>query len=123
MVKIIVLVILAEIFMAVGHLLFKKGTNTIEAYSLRGVDAHRRFLKDVLVQPGIWIGFFAMAAGLVIWLAALAQGDLSLVFPMGSLQYLIILFSAHFFLGEKIDRMKLAGTFCVVIGIIFITMS
>jgi uncharacterized membrane protein len=58
-----------------------------------------------------------------LWLIALAQGDLSLVFPIGSIQYIFVLFSAHIFLNEKIDRMKLIGTFLVVAGIILITIS
>jgi uncharacterized membrane protein len=64
-----------------------------------------------------------MGLGLVSWIFALAQGDLSLVFSLGSLQYVLILFGAHIFLGEKIDRMKFLGTFLVVFGIILITMS
>jgi len=64
-----------------------------------------------------------MAIGLVIWLIALAQADLSIVFPIGSLQYILVLFLAHILLGEKIDRMKFIGTFLVVFGIILITIS
>jgi uncharacterized membrane protein len=64
-----------------------------------------------------------MSAGMVVWLMALAQADLSLVFSIGSLQYIMILVLAHFLLGEKIDKMKLIGTFLVVAGIILITIS
>ncbi len=123
MIKIIILVLLSEIFAAIGQILFKKSTNTLQSYSLRGVNTHVRFLNDVLAKPSIWIGLFAMAISLVIWLIALAQGDLSLVFSIGSLQYILILFLAHIFLEEKIDRMKFMGTFLVVLGIVLITMS
>jgi len=124
MLKIILLVILAEIFTAVGQVLLKKSANAAEAsHDLRRLDGHARFLKDVLTQPTLWGGFVAMAAGLIVWIIALAQGDLSLVFPIGSLQYVLILFSAHFFLGEKIDKMKFLGTFLVVLGIVLIAMS
>ena len=123
MVKIFLIVLLAEIFTAVGQVLFKKGTNAVESYSLRGVDNHIRFLKDVLAKPQIWLGLFTMGIGLVVWLVALAEGDLSLVFPIGSIQYILILFGAHIFLDEKIDRMKLLGTFLVVFGIVLITIS
>ena len=123
MIKIILLILVAEIFTAIGQVLFKKSTNELESYSLRGINAHMRFLTDILAKPSIWIGFLAMAAGLVVWLIALAQGDLSLVFPMGSLQYIMVLFLANIFLGEKIDKMKFIGTILVVFGIILITMS
>ena len=123
MIKIILLVLLSEIFVAVGQIFFKKTTNTLDSYSLKGVHTKIRFLNDVLTKPLIWAGFLSMAIGLVIWLTALAQGDLSLVFPIGSLQFILILFSAHFFLNEKIDKMKLLGTFLVVFGIVLITIS
>ena len=123
MIKIILLVLLSEIFVAVGQIFFKKTTNTLDSYSLKGVHTKIRFLNDVFTKPLIWAGFLSMAIGLVIWLVALAQGDLSLVFPIGSLQFILILFSAHFFLNEKIDKMKLLGTFLVVFGIILITIS
>jgi uncharacterized membrane protein len=123
MLKIILLVIIAEIFTAVGQMLFKKSTNAADAYNLRRLDAHASFLKDVLANPNIWGGFIAMGFGLIAWLIVLAQGDLSLVFSLGSMQYILILFGAHFFLGEKIDRMKLIGTLLVIFGIILITMS
>ena len=123
MIKILILILAAEIVTAIGQVLFKKSTNALEVYSLRGLSSHTRFLGEVLSKPSIWIGILSMAIGLVIWLIALAQGELSVVFSIGSLQYILILFLAHFFLGEKIDAMKLAGTFLVVLGIIFITIS
>ena len=123
MVKIVLLVLLAEIFTAIGQVLFKKSTNALESYSLRGMNAHIRFLTDVFAKPSIWLGFLSMAIGLAVWLIALAGGELSVVFSIGSLQYILILFSAHMFLDEKIDKMKLIGTFLVVFGIALITVS
>ena len=98
MIKLIMLVILAEIFTAIGQVLLKKSANAADSYDLRRMDAHVRFLRDVLTNPALWGAFLAMAVGLILWIVALAQGDLSLVFPLGSLQYILILFGAHFFL-------------------------
>ncbi len=124
MIKIILLVLVAEIFTAIGQVLLKKSANAAgSSHDLRQLSGHARLLKDVVTQPTLWAGFVAMAAGLIVWIIALAQGDLSLVYPLGSIQYIIILFSAHFLLGEKIDKMKFVGTFLVVAGIVLITIS
>lgn len=123
MIKIILLVLLSEIFVVTGQVFFKKTTNTLGAHSFRGVHTQIRFLNDVFRRPSVWIGFLSMAIGLLLWLTALAQGDLSLVFPIGSMQFILILLSAHFFLNEKIDKMKLLGTLLVVLGIVLITIS
>ena len=123
MIKIVLLVLMAEIFGAVGQTLFKKSTNTIKVRSLKDVGTIVRFLVDILVKPYIWVGFLCISGGLVMWLIALAQGDLSLVYPISSMQYILILISAHLFLQERVDAMKLIGTFLVVFGIILAAIS
>ena len=123
MVKIILLVLLSEAITVIGQILFKKSTNNIGTYNLRAGSDCIRFLSKVLTRPSLWLGVLAMVTGLIVWLLAIAQGDLSLVFPIGSLQYILILFLAHKFLGEKIDRMKLIGTLLVMAGIIIMSVS
>lgn len=123
MVKILIFVLLSEISVSIGHILFKKTANSLEVYNLRRADTHIRFLKDIFTKPFVWVGFIAMVIGLVLWLIALSQGALSLVFSLGSMQYILILFMAHAFLGEKIDSMKFIGTLLVAFGIVFITLS
>ena len=123
MVKIILLVLLSEAITVIGQILFKKSTNNIGTYNLRSGRDRIRFLSEIFTRPYLWVGILAMVIGLIVWLLAIAQGDLSLVFPIGSLQYILILFLAHKFLGEKIDRMKLAGTLLVMAGIVLMSVS
>jgi len=123
MFKLVMIIFCAEVVTAVGQILFKKSANSLERYSLRGLGKHIKFIRSIIVQPSIWLGGLSMIIGLAIWIIALAQGDLSLVFSLGSMQYIFILFGAHIFLGEKIDRMKLTGTLLVVAGIVLITLS
>ena len=123
MVKIILLVLLSEAITVTGQVLFKKSVNTVGEYSLRDGGGRIRFLAEIFTKPYLWLGLLAMIIGLVVWLLAIAQGDLSLVFPLGSLQYILILFLAHKFLGEKIDRMKLIGTLLVMAGIVLMSVS
>jgi len=117
------LVLIAEAFTAVGQILLKKGANSLGPNSLDSLNSHIRFLRETLSTPSMWAGLAALAVSLVFWLMALAGGDLSLVFPIGSIQYIIILFLAHIFLGEKITAVKFAGTLLVISGIVLITMG
>ncbi len=123
MVKIILLVLLAEILATIGQILLKKSANSLEPGRLKGGRTYVRLLRDVALKPLLWAGLFSMSVSLVFWLMALAGGQLSLVFPIGSIQYVFILFFAHFLLGEKIDRVKLTGTFLVMLGIVLITLG
>ncbi len=123
MIKVLILIIIAEAWTAVGQVLFKKSTNSLEVHSLRSTGGMIRFIKNIISKPMIWIGLVSMSMGMIVWLMALAQADLSVVFSIGSIQYVMILFLAHYLLGEKIDKMKLIGTLLVVAGIILITVS
>lgn len=123
MVKIILLVLLSEAITVIGQILFKKSANTMGDYNLRIGSDRIKFLLDAFKRPYLWLGVFVMSIGLVVWLFAIAQGDLSLVFPIGSLQYVLILFLAHKFLGEKIDKMKFIGTLLVMVGIVLMSLS
>lgn len=123
MIKIFVLVLISEILTAGGQIFLKKSANLAGEHDLKKVGAHFRFLSEVFSRPELWAAFVFMTLGLIAWLFALAEGDLSLVFPLGSIQYILILFLAHFMLGEKIDKMKLIGTLLVVAGIVLIAIT
>ena len=122
-VKVILLILLAEVWSVVGQILFKKGTNAIDAGRIRGVACHVGYLQMALVNNSIWLGFGLQVLCVATWLVALAQADLSFVFPIGSMQYIFVLFGTYIFLREKIDRMKLTGTLLVITGIILIAAS
>lgn len=118
MIKVFSLILLAEILTTAGQICLKKSADMLWNGRLRGLNGHFNFLKNILSKPLLWAGIFAMSLGLVAWLVALDQAKLSIVFALGSMQYLLLLFFAHIFLDEKIDSMKLTGTLLVVIGII-----
>ena len=122
MAAILFFVLLAEISMAAGQIFFKKGANGFEA-AQRDFRSYPAFFARVFKMPLIWYGLLSMTVGLVFWLMALSLGDLSLVFPIGSMQYIIIMVAAHYWLGEKIDSQKLIGTLLVMGGIVLLTLS
>jgi len=123
MMRLVFLVLLSETLAAAGQVLMKRGANMAGAHNLRRIGAHIPFLRDVLSKPSLWLGFCAMTVSLVVWLIALAQGDLSLVFSLGSMQYILILILSRLFLNEEIDMMKVAGTLLVAFGIALMTIS
>ena len=122
-IKVILLILLSEIWNVTGQIIFKKSTNAVDAGKMRGISGHVSYIQEVLAKNSIWIGFSFQVLCVATWILALAQADLSFVFPVGSIQYILVLFSTYIFLGEKIDRMKLAGTLLVITGIVLITLS
>lgn len=123
MIRTVIIIFFAEAWHTVGQIFFKKGTNSLESRSLRGIGANIAFLKTIAAKPVIWFGFGSMAVGFMLWLTALAGADLSIVSPLGSMQYILVLISAHFFLGEKITLPKLAGTLLIAVGVVLVSLS
>lgn len=123
MLKTLLLVLVSEILACSGQIMFKKGANRLKVYELHKLEGHASFMRDAISEPKILSGFIAIAASLVVWIFALASAELSIVFSLGSLQYILILFTAHYLLDEKIDIPKLAGTFLVVAGIVLVVAS
>lgn len=121
--KVLSIIVFAEIWGVVGQILYKKGATQIGTPKLRDFSSCVSFTKKTLTNPSIMTGLVFITAGLLIWLAALAQAELSLVFPITSIQYIVTMVAAHYLLGEKINKLKLIGTVLVMIGITLVALS
>lgn len=117
------MVLIIEIWGVAGQVFFKKAINTIETPDLRDFHSYINFIKKIISMPRIWLGLGCVTIGIIAWLAVLAQADLSMVYPMESMQYLVALVFAGFFLREKIGRIKIFGTVLIIFGIIFISLG
>ena len=109
--------------LSLGHVFFKKGVAPLGTPHLRVFRSYMAFIQQVFRTPVIWLGFAGIGAGIAVWIIALAQTDLSLAYPIASLQYVVVLIAARIFLGEKLDKMKLFGTAMVIGGIVLISVS
>lgn len=120
-IKIVILVLIVESWGISGQVLFKKYVNTIKTPDLRDALSYIRFIQRIVAQPCIWLGIGCVTMSIVIWLVALAQADLSMVYPMESIQYIMALVVSGVFLREKISTIKIMGTCLIIFGIIFIS--
>lgn len=117
----ILVVTIGETFSVLGHICFKRSTNTLTVPALKDMASYLSFAKKVLLLPGIWLGLGSMTIGLIIWMFALSCFDLSLVFPISSAQYVVVLIASRLLLREKINFMKVTGTFLIIAGIVIST--
>ena len=121
--QILGIVFLSEVCNAVGQTLFKKSANTFELPPKKSVRVFLVFFRRVFETFWIWLGLGVMGLGLLVWFFALSRADLSLVYPIGSMQYVLVLISARVFLKEKINSLKIVGTLFIILGILLITRS
>lgn len=120
MIRVIGCVVLSSMLNALGQVCFKAASNRAQL----AVAGHRgHFIRNVMSRRRVWLGWGLMAAGLMVWLVAMSQTDLSVIYPIGSLYYVFILLFSHFFLKEKIDAPKIFGTIMILLGILTIVQS
>ena len=56
-IKVILLILLSELWNVTGQIIFKKSTNSIDAGSMRGVSGHAKYIRDALTKNSRWVGF------------------------------------------------------------------
>jgi uncharacterized membrane protein len=75
-------------------------------------------IMAVLTRIHFWEAMLSLMVGGFIWIYVLRQGELSLVYPLVSISYVISLFASSQLLGERITPNKLFGTLIIVLGIV-----
>ena len=118
--KVFFLILIAETLTLAGQIFFKKGVNGLRVESLGNPKEYFRFLKRVLKSPLIWLGLLATAGWAIVWLVVLDCTELSLAFPIESVQYVLIIIASYFFLKEPISWTRVLGTLLIVLGIILV---
>jgi undecaprenyl phosphate-alpha-L-ara4N flippase subunit ArnE len=73
---------------------------------------------------GNWLillaGFALYGIGALLMMVAYRFGNLSVLHPMLSMNYIFTIMIARFILGEDITLIKLAGTLIIIFGVVMI---
>jgi undecaprenyl phosphate-alpha-L-ara4N flippase subunit ArnE len=105
----ILLAILSGILGGIGVILLKKGS--------------KKFNLNILQQiknKYVVLGIVCCGTGMIALLIAFKGGELSVLYPIISIQYIISAFLAVKYLKEKMNLLKWAGITAIIIGIILI---
>ena len=122
-IKVFFLIFLAEGLTLAGQIFFKKGVNGLRIESLANLKEYFYFLKKVLRSPMIWCGLLATMGWAILWIVVLDCTELSLAFPIESIQYVLIIIASYFFLKEPISWTRVLGTLLIVLGIILVPLG
>lgn len=68
-------------------------------------------------------GLFLYVVGAVLWLFALSQFELSLVYPFVSISFVLVVILSAVFLNEHISLLRILGVTLIVAGAIFVAKS
>ena len=68
----------------------------------------------------VWLGLGLYISATVSWLAVLSRIDLSVAYPLASMNYVLVTILAATVLHEQVGLLRWAGTLCILVGILVV---
>ena len=123
MTKIILILLIALTFEAVGVVFLSGGLKQIGEPKTINVSEIVSLIKRGATNRSLLIGIFFEAIFFGALLYLLSQRDVSLIWPLTSLGFVITAIAAKIFLHESVSPMRWGGVLLIVLGATLITFS
>ncbi len=115
-------VILAtSILLAVaGQLLMKRGMMMIGTFSI--TQLHFKLIP-MFSNPFVFFGFACFGLSSIFWLVVLSRFEISLVYPIVSVAYILVAIASVIFFKENVTLIRWLGILVIVAGVFLISRS
>jgi len=123
MTKILIVLMLALVVEAVGVVFLSKGLKQIGEVQTISAREIGRIVGKGATNPSILLGVALEAAFFGALLYLLSQRDVSLIWPLTSLGFVITALAAKFILNEQVSALRWAGVALIVIGASLVSYS
>jgi multidrug transporter EmrE-like cation transporter len=119
----VTLVLICVVAGALGQIIWKLGMSTMD--KINGFEDLLKIktILEIFTNKYIILGLIIYGSVFILWLAALSTLDVSFMYPMLSLAYVVTAIFAFVILGEQIAYSRWAGIALVVIGCVLIARS
>ncbi len=104
----------AILLASAGQLALKLGMNRVGSIATTDLLSAEVLSRIALSPAGV--GFVLYLASAALYIVAISKDELTRVYPLISLSYLITLFLGFLFLGERVTVERVAGVLLVVAG-------
>jgi uncharacterized membrane protein len=121
--KLVIILIIGLILEAVGVVFLSKGLKQIGEASQINVSEVLRLIGRGITNPNILLGVACEAAFFGTLLYLMSKGDVSFVWPLTSLGFVLTTLAAKFILHEHVSILRWAGVLLIVFGAMIITYS
>ena len=102
---------------AVGQLLLKIGADKIGSLSFSADSFFSDILK-IIKTPQILGGMVFFGVSSLLWIKVLTRAELSLVYPLVSLSYIIVAVLSYLVLRENFTMQKILGIAVIIFGVL-----
>jgi uncharacterized membrane protein len=123
MTRILAVLLVALVVEAVGVVFLSRGLKAIGPIERGSVGQILRVGVRAVTNRDILMGVALEAAFFGALLYLLSQRDVSLIWPLTSLGFVITALAAHFVLGEQVTVLRWAGVVLIVVGATLVGVS
>ena len=117
------LVMICVLIGALGQVIWKQGMSSVDKINSINDLAKFDTILKIFTNKYIILGVLLYVSAFIFWLAAMSTLDISFMYPLLSLAYLVTTFMAFLFLGEHVSGLRWVGTALVVLGCLLIAKS
>lgn len=115
------LVLMVSILLAVlGQLLMKRGMMLFGTFPLSQLLFK---IVPIFLNPWVFSGLVCFGLSAIFWLVVLSRLELSLVYPMVSVAYVLVALASWFFFKENLSLVRWLGIAVIILGVYLISRS
>jgi uncharacterized membrane protein len=123
MTKVLIVLIFALVLEAVGVVLLSRGLKQIGQPDRINAAEVARIVRQGFCNPNIVLGVGLELVFFAALLYLLSQRDVSLIWPLTALGFVLTAFSAKFILREEVHWLRWSGVILIVIGAALVSYS
>jgi drug/metabolite transporter (DMT)-like permease len=116
MIKLILILLVALLFEAVGVVLLSSGLKQIGSVEVMTLSAIKRVVFEGATNRNILLGVLFEAIFFGMLLVLLAKADVSLIWPLTSIGFVLTTAAAKFIRHEDVTALRWSGVVLIMIG-------
>ena len=119
--SVLILVSICVIIGVIAQLSMKRGMNTVGMVGLGDIFSQKVF--SIVTQKYVFIGIILYVLASLIWLVILSQAELSFVYPLISVGYVITAILSKLFFNESLTLFRFLGILLICGGVYLIVLK
>lgn len=106
----------SSLFVVSGHLLIKAGLNAAAGAAAQSVGLAR--LVQAVLHWEVITGLLIYILGCICWMIAAAQREISFLYPLSSINYVLVVIVSYVMFSEAISLQRATGVAMIVLGMV-----
>jgi len=119
--SVLLLVLICVIMGVAAQLAMKNGMNIVGTVSLKDIFSKKVF--SIVFQKYVFIGIALYVLASLVWLVVLSQAELSFVYPLISVGYVITAILSWFLFKENLTLIRFFGILLICGGVYLIVLK